>query len=123
MASKVATIALLLFLLSTVSSTCPPPPPPPPPTPTAPAPAPSTCPDLKVCANLLGDMLKINVGSQQTRPCCSLIQGLADLEAAVCLCATIRANVLGVLNVNIKLLVQLLLNTCGKTLPAGFECP
>jgi hypothetical protein len=53
--------------------------------------------------------------------CCSLLGGLADLEAAVCLCTALKANVLGiVLNVPIKL--SLILNYCGKSAPTGFQC-
>uniref|UniRef100_M8BAC6 14 kDa proline-rich protein n=1 Tax=Aegilops tauschii TaxID=37682 RepID=M8BAC6_AEGTA len=53
--------------------------------------------------------------------CCSLLGGLADLEAAVCLCTALKANVLGiVLNIPVKL--SLLLNYCGKTAPKGFQC-
>lgn len=110
MGSKVATIAVLLFLFSALCSGQSPPPP-------------AKCPDLKVCAKLLGGMLNLNVGPQQTEPCCSLLGGVADLDAAVCLCTTIRASILGI-NLNVdKLLVQLLVNSCGRELPEGFKCP
>nr|KAJ0199385.1 hypothetical protein LSAT_V11C600318620 [Lactuca sativa] len=73
-----------------------------------------TCPrdalKLGVCANLLGGL-----------PCCSLIQGLADLEAAVCLCTAIKANVLGI-NLNVPLSLSLLVNVCGGEVPNGFVC-
>lgn len=75
---------------------------------------------LGVCADLLG-LLNVIIGSPPTKPCCSLIEGLVDLEAAVCLCTAIKANVLGiVLNVPVKL--SLLLNVCGKKVPSGFIC-
>ncbi|XP_028767642.1 putative lipid-binding protein AIR1 [Neltuma alba] len=43
---------------------------------------------------------------------CSLIQGL-DLEAAVCLCAAFKANVLGI-DLNVATKVDLFLKYCGK---------
>ncbi|XP_018624237.1 14 kDa proline-rich protein DC2.15-like [Nicotiana tomentosiformis] len=57
---------------------------------------------LGVCANIVGGLVGAIVGSPPTLPCCSLIAGLADLEAAVCLCTAIRANVLGI-NLNVPL--------------------
>ncbi|KAK6926405.1 Hydrophobic seed protein domain, partial [Dillenia turbinata] len=91
------------------ATTCPPPPPS-----TA---KPATCPKdtlkLGVCANVLEYLLKIKIGTPPKTPCCSLIEGLVDLEAAVCLCTAIKANVLG-LKLNIPLSLSLLLNYCGK---------
>ncbi|XP_050203386.1 14 kDa proline-rich protein DC2.15-like [Mercurialis annua] len=147
MGSKaVARMALLLSLnllfFTLVSSKhhhhdvpCPPPPPPktpkcPPPsspTPTPPTPTPSTgtCPKhalkLGVCANLLNDLLHLVIGTPPKEPCCSLIKGLADLEAAVCLCTALKANLLGI-NLNVPISLSLLLNYCGKGVPAGFQC-
>ncbi|XP_058106605.1 14 kDa proline-rich protein DC2.15-like [Magnolia sinica] len=136
-------INLLFFAFATAtnSSPCPPPPTPKPrptpnpnpkptptPTPSRPTPTPTptrgTCPrdalKLGVCANLLG-LVNVVVGSPPTLPCCSLIQGLADLEAAICLCTAIRANVLGI-NLNIPVSLSLVLNNCGRKVPSGFEC-
>ncbi|KAK4431634.1 proline-rich protein DC2.15 [Sesamum alatum] len=76
---------------------------------------------LGVCANLLGGAAGVVVGNPPTTPCCTLLSGLADLEAAVCLCTAIRANVLGI-NLNIPVSLSLLLNACGRT-PTGFTCP
>ncbi|KAL8103750.1 hypothetical protein AgCh_028088 [Apium graveolens] len=50
-----------------------------------------------------------------------LIQGLVDLEAAVCLCTPIRANILGI-DLNVPVSLSLVLNNCGKKVPSGFEC-
>ncbi|CAI9264358.1 unnamed protein product [Lactuca saligna] len=84
-----------------------------------------TCPrdalKLGVCANLLGGLVKVELGSPPVKPCCSLIQGLADLEAAVCLCTAIKANVLGI-NLNVPLSLSLLVNVCGGEVPNGFVC-
>nr|XP_004251936.1 14 kDa proline-rich protein DC2.15-like [Solanum lycopersicum] len=75
---------------------------------------------LGVCANVL-NLVNVTVGSPPPLPCCSLIQGLTDLEAAVCLCTAIRANVLGI-NLNIPLSLSLVLNNCGRNPPTGFTC-
>uniref|UniRef100_J3M090 Bifunctional inhibitor/plant lipid transfer protein/seed storage helical domain-containing protein n=1 Tax=Oryza brachyantha TaxID=4533 RepID=J3M090_ORYBR len=100
------------------------PPPPPPPTPT---PTPSShgkCPvnTLKfgACADVLG-AISGEVGQVPAEPCCSLIDGLADLEAAVCLCTALKANVLGIV-VNIPVKLSLLVNYCGKCVPSGYTC-
>ncbi|KAK9052318.1 hypothetical protein SSX86_028947 [Deinandra increscens subsp. villosa] len=126
------TLNLLFFTLVTSTHTpkgCPPPPPPPcPPSPKSPTPSvPSkaTCPKdtlkLGVCANLLNDLVHLVVGGPPKTPCCTLIGGLADLEAAVCLCTAIKANVLGI-NLNVPVSLSLLLNYCGKKVPSGFQC-
>lgn len=112
-----------------VSSTYVPCPPPPKHSPTNPKPNPPTskptCPrdtlKLGVCANLLNGLVHLVVGTPPKTPCCSLIQGLADLEAAVCLCTAIKANILGI-NLNVPVSLSLLLNYCGKTTPTGFQC-
>ncbi|GAA0152441.1 hypothetical protein LIER_10923 [Lithospermum erythrorhizon] len=85
----------------------------------------ATCPKdtlkLGVCANVLGGLLGLTIGKPPVKPCCTLIQGLADLEAAVCLCTAIKANVLGI-NLNVPLSLSLLLNACGKKVPQGWKC-
>ncbi|KAK9914250.1 hypothetical protein M0R45_038039 [Rubus argutus] len=131
----VATIALLLSLnlmfFTTVNATCPLPSSPSTPPSTAPStppstpPAAATCPvdtlKLGVCANLLNDLLNLSVGTPPKTPCCSLIEGLVDMEAAVCLCTAIKANILGI-NLNVSVSLSLLLNYCGKGVPSGFQC-
>ncbi|KAF7051409.1 hypothetical protein CFC21_059647 [Triticum aestivum] len=76
---------------------------------------------LKACANIL-NLLKLNLGVPASEDCCPLLSGLADLEAAVCLCTAINANVLGI-KLNVPVDLVLLLNQCGKTCPADFTCP
>ncbi|XP_044485296.1 14 kDa proline-rich protein DC2.15 [Mangifera indica] len=77
---------------------------------------------LGVCAKLLnGQVVGAVVGNPPDTPCCSVLQGLLDLEAAVCLCTAIKANVLGI-NINIPISLSLLINTCGKNLPSDFIC-
>ncbi|VAI11262.1 unnamed protein product [Triticum turgidum subsp. durum] len=76
---------------------------------------------LKACANVL-NLLKLNLGVPASEDCCPLLSGLADLDAAVCLCTAINANVLGI-KLNVPVDLVLLLNQCGKTCPADFTCP
>ncbi|KAH8521281.1 hypothetical protein Peur_039995 [Populus x canadensis] len=117
-------VNLLFFSLVTAKSSSCPPPPKPKPTPT-PSPSGGKCPKdalkLGVCADLLGSLLNVTVGTPPVKPCCSLIQGLLDLEAAVCLCTAIKANILGI-NLNIPVSLSLLLNVCGKKVPKDFQC-
>ncbi|XP_054808312.1 lipid transfer protein EARLI 1-like [Prosopis cineraria] len=84
-----------------------------------------TCPrdalKLGVCANVLNGLLNVTLGKPPVTPCCSLIQGLADLEAAVCLCTALKANILGI-NLNIPISLSLLLNVCSRNVPRGFKC-
>ncbi|XP_016649938.1 PREDICTED: 14 kDa proline-rich protein DC2.15-like [Prunus mume] len=134
------TIALLLSLnfvfFTAVSSNhhvpnCPPTPPkspkhPPPSTPTPkPSPPKASCPKdtlkLGVCGNLLNDLVHLVVGTPSKTPCCSLIAGLSDVDATVCLCTAIKANVLGI-NLNVPVSLSLLLNYCGKSVPTDFQC-
>uniref|UniRef100_A0A0E0R2B5 Bifunctional inhibitor/plant lipid transfer protein/seed storage helical domain-containing protein n=1 Tax=Oryza rufipogon TaxID=4529 RepID=A0A0E0R2B5_ORYRU len=75
---------------------------------------------LGVCANVL-DLIKAKAGVPATEPCCPLLNGLVDLEAAVCLCTAIKANVLGI-NLNLPIHLSLILNFCGKGVPTGFMC-
>lgn len=76
---------------------------------------------LGVCAKVLDGTVAAVVGNPPDFPCCSVLQGLLDLEAAVCLCTAIKANILGI-NINIPISLSLLINTCGKKLPSDFIC-
>jgi hypothetical protein len=75
---------------------------------------------LGVCANVL-DLIKAKAGVPVNEECCPLLNGLVELDAAVCLCTAIKANVLG-LNLNIPVNLSLVLNFCGKGVPTGFKC-
>ncbi|KAL2232988.1 14 kDa proline-rich protein DC2.15 [Sesamum indicum] len=136
MAPRATTSTVLLLLLNLlfftmVSATYAPCPPPPKTTPSGggghghghghKAKCPKDTLKLGVCANLLNDLVHLVVGTPPKTPCCSLIGGLADLEAAVCLCTAIKANVLGI-NLNVPVSLSLLLNYCGKKVPSGFQC-
>ncbi|CAI0375419.1 unnamed protein product [Linum tenue] len=93
---------------------CPPPPPPP-----------ETCPidtlKLGACVDLLGGLIHVGIGESAKSTCCPVLEGLVDLDAALCLCTTIK---LKLLNLNIVLPIALeVLVDCGKTPPPGFKCP
>ncbi|PKA46477.1 14 kDa proline-rich protein DC2.15 [Apostasia shenzhenica] len=75
---------------------------------------------LGVCADVLG-LIKLNLGRPPKLPCCSLLKGLADLEAALCLCTALKANILGI-DLNLPISLSLVLNYCGVGTPSGFQC-
>ncbi|PHT92676.1 14 kDa proline-rich protein DC2.15 [Capsicum annuum] len=77
---------------------------------------------LGVCANVLNGLLNVTLGKPPVEPCCSLIENLVDLEAAVCLCTALKANILGI-KLNLPISLNLLLNVCSKKAPKGFTCP
>ncbi|KAF8048382.1 hypothetical protein N665_2539s0003 [Sinapis alba] len=93
------------------------------PTPTTPVI--ETCPKdtvkLGVCVNAL-NLLNATLGAPPVKPCCSLIDGLVDFEAAVCLCTALKATILGI-NINLPINLSLLLNVCSREAPRGFQCP
>lgn len=142
MASSKTTLVLFCLinlLFTVVTSTYVPCPPPPHhskgtknPTPSSPSSNPPSssggnqpsCPrdalKLGVCADVLG-LVNVKLGNPPKTPCCTLIQGLADLEAAVCLCTALKANLLGI-NLNLPINLSLILNYCGKGVPKGFQC-
>ncbi|WCJ30321.1 Bifunctional inhibitor/lipid-transfer protein/seed storage 2S albumin superfamily protein [Euphorbia peplus] len=90
------------------------------------SPAPKSCPvntlNLGVCAGLLGLGRVVIGGPPSGSKCCAVIGGLLDLEAALCLCTAIRANMLGI-NLNVPVTLGFLVSACDKTLPDGFTCP
>ncbi|CAN0862366.1 14 kDa proline-rich protein DC2.15 [Linum grandiflorum] len=79
------------------------------------------CPIDVVKFRACGDLFYVGIGSTPVQPCCSLLNGLADLDAAVCLCTAIQANILGI-NLNLPISLSLLLNACDKNAPSGFQC-
>ncbi|KAL0331440.1 UNVERIFIED_CONTAM: proline-rich protein [Sesamum angustifolium] len=84
-----------------------------------------TCPidalKLGLCLDVLGGLVHVGIGNPIENICCPVIQGLLELEAAICLCTTIRLKLLN-LNVFLPLALQVLA-TCGLTPPPGFVCP
>ncbi|KAK1667385.1 hypothetical protein QYE76_055544 [Lolium multiflorum] len=108
-------LAILASAAHACAPYCPTPSPPPPP---------STCSidtlKLKVCANVL-NLLKLNLPVPENEECCPLLSGLANLDASVCLCTAIKAEILGI---KLSLLddFTLLLNQCRKTCPDNYTC-
>ncbi|KAJ3706732.1 hypothetical protein LUZ61_010437 [Rhynchospora tenuis] len=74
-----------------------------------------------VCADVLSIIKGVKIGTPPTTKCCSLLKGLVNLEAAVCLCTAIKGNILGI-NLNLPIDLSLILNYCGKSTPSGFKC-
>ncbi|KAB2619079.1 lipid-binding protein AIR1 [Pyrus ussuriensis x Pyrus communis] len=95
------------------------------PNPPAPAPMAETCPKdtlkLGACVDLLG-LINLQNGSPPTSGCCALLEGLTDLEAAICLCTVIKANAAGLVNLEVPVALSLLVSACQKTVPPGFKC-
>ncbi|KAK1297865.1 36.4 kDa proline-rich protein [Acorus calamus] len=88
-------------------------------------PAGQSCPintlKLDACVSLLNDLVHVVIGSQATDACCPVLAGLADLDAALCLCTAIKVKAL---NVNLVLPVALqILADCGKHCPSDYQCP
>ncbi|KAI8546547.1 hypothetical protein RHMOL_Rhmol07G0126800 [Rhododendron molle] len=94
----------------------------------SPPPPPATqpkCPintlKLGLCVDVLGGLVHIGIGDPIENVCCPVLKGLLELEAAICLCTTIRLKLLN-LNIFLPLALQVLA-TCGLTPPPGFMCP
>ncbi|CAI8609621.1 unnamed protein product [Vicia faba] len=125
------TVNLLFFsLVSACGSSCNPTPKPTPkpkpnPNPNPTTPSSGSCPrdalKLGVCANVLNGLLNPTLGEPPVKPCCSLLNGLVDLEAAACLCTALKANVLGI-NLKLPISLTLLLNVCSRKVPHDFQC-
>ncbi|MWQ11434.1 hypothetical protein F9863_11695, partial [Glaesserella parasuis] len=81
-----------------------------------------TCPldilKFGACLDLLGNVIQI--GDPTVSECCPLIKGLTGIEAAVCLCTTIKLKLLNIY-VLYPIAVDLLIS-CGKTPPPGYTC-
>jgi len=93
--------------------------------PSPPTTTPETCPidalKLGLCLDVLGGLVHIGLGDPLKNVCCPVLQGLLELEAAICLCTAIRLKLLN-LTIYIPLALSVLA-TCGKTPPPGFTCP
>ncbi|KAG8043420.1 hypothetical protein GUJ93_ZPchr0458g22673 [Zizania palustris] len=62
------------------------------------------------------------VGAKASDACCPLLSGVADLDAALCLCTTIKAKALSV-SLVLPIAIEVLVNECGKHVPSSFQCP
>ncbi|CAI0389187.1 unnamed protein product, partial [Linum tenue] len=83
-----------------------------------------TCPidvlKLGACVDLLGGIVHIGLGDPVVNKCCPVLAGLVEVEAAVCLCTTLKIKALN-LNIYVPLALELLI-TCGKSPPPGYTC-
>ncbi|CAM8901795.1 unnamed protein product [Rhodiola kirilowii] len=89
--------------------------------PTKPAKCPKDTLKFGVCGSWLGLVHEV-IGTPPSKECCTLISGLADAEAALCLCTAIKANVLGVVKLKVPVAVSMIVSGCGKKIPKGFKC-
>ncbi|NP_001307023.1 proline-rich protein precursor [Solanum lycopersicum] len=84
----------------------------------------ATCPidtlKLGACVDLLGGLVHIGLGDPAVNECCPILSGLVELEAAACLCTTLKVKLLN-LKIYVPLALQLLV-TCGKSPPPGYTC-
>ncbi|KAL0425821.1 UNVERIFIED_CONTAM: putative lipid-binding protein [Sesamum radiatum] len=125
--NQILALIILNFILFTcVSSHYVPCPPksttsPPSTTPIKPVKCPKDTLKFGICGDWLGLIHEV-VGVKPSSKCCALVEGLADLEAALCLCTALKANVLGVVKVEIPVALSLVVNSCGKKVPEGFVC-
>ncbi|CAN6294360.1 unnamed protein product [Urochloa humidicola] len=78
--------------------------------------------DLQVCASILDGLVKVSIPEDREK-CCQLLDGLADIDAAACLCTVLKLDVLGV-PLQVPIDISLSLNRCGrKNCPPGLTCP
>ncbi|KAL3840753.1 hypothetical protein ACJIZ3_025344 [Penstemon smallii] len=91
-----------------------------PPVTVPPPPGGPTCPidTLKQLGACVHDLVG-GLGANNNK-CCPIIAGLVQVEAAACLCATLKIKALN-LKIYVPIALQLLL-TCGKTPPPGYTC-
>jgi hypothetical protein len=124
--STILVLSLLAYSTFTHANVSCPPSPKPTPSPSTSPPSQGQCPKdtlkLGVCADLLG-LVNVIIGNPASgSECCALIHGLADLEAALCLCTALKANVLGI-NLNVPITLSLILSACQKNVPSNFQRP
>lgn len=75
------------------------------------------------CSNIVNNLGNIIFGGSPVgSPCCTLLLGLVDLDAAACLCVALKGNVLGIVNLDASAALNVILGTCGKAIPSGFQC-
>lgn len=95
--------------------------PPPPATPTGKCPVDTL--KLLACVDVLGrGLVHAVIGAEANQKCCPLLSGVADLDAALCLCTTIKAKALDV-SLVLPIALQVLVKECHKDVPANFQCP
>lgn len=55
-----------------------------------------------MCSNVLM-LLNLKIKVSVTEQCCPLLGGLADINAAVCVCNAIKANLIGLVTISIPI--------------------
>ncbi|XP_058106609.1 putative lipid-binding protein At4g00165 [Magnolia sinica] len=73
------------------------------------------------CVDLLAGLVHLVEGTVPSSKCCSLVKGVSDLEAAVCLCTTTKGNALAT-KIDVPVAFTLLVNACGKKIPPCYKC-
>ncbi|CAI9099636.1 OLC1v1036488C1 [Oldenlandia corymbosa var. corymbosa] len=88
----------------------------------APESPPGSCPrdalELRACINVPG-LVRIKIGT--SRQCCSLLDGLSEIEVAACLCTNVNFNLLGI-TISVPLNIPAIINGCDLK-PGYFQCP
>ncbi|CAN0901151.1 pEARLI1-like lipid transfer protein 1 [Linum grandiflorum] len=82
-----------------------------------------TCPieTLKL-GGCVGGLVHMGLSEAVIKQCCPILVGLVEVEAAACLCASLKMKEAALnLNKYVPLALQLLI-TCGKTPPPGYTC-
>ncbi|CAL5014929.1 unnamed protein product [Urochloa decumbens] len=128
-------VAATLLAPAAACPTCPTPTPPPPPPPkSVPCPPPPSTPSsptgkcplntlkLLACVDALNGLVHAVIGAKPSEKCCPLLSGVADLDAALCLCTAIKAKALGI-DIVLPIAIEVLVNECHKNVPASFQCP
>ncbi|GAY32539.1 hypothetical protein CUMW_002890 [Citrus unshiu] len=104
-----------------------PPPPPPPIAGYPPPPKQQTCPidalKLGACVDVLEGLIHTGLARNVKKKCCPLLYGLADLDAAICLCTAIRIKALNLIDIFAPFSLHVLVTDCDKHPPVGFQCP
>ena len=81
---------------------------------------------LEICADVLNGLVHAQIGETQRRECCSLIGHLVSLDAAVCVCTAIHANILDIvdlkLGVDLSILVNRQCRRYGYNFPSDVRC-
>lgn len=79
---------------------------------------------IDTCAKVLNNgLFKVIYREPPVAPCCCLVEGLADVEAAICLCTAIKASALDVNLKKLPISIDLLANNCGRKLSLDFQFP
>jgi hypothetical protein len=77
---------------------------------------------LLSCVDVLNGLVHAVLGSSASDTCCPLLSGVADLDAALCLCTTIKIKALNI-SLVLPIAIEVLVNQCGKNVPDDFQCP